>query len=235
MGADKVHVDEARPSIVPRAARPLRRQPRCTVTQSLALVVCATALLTHATLETRAQNTSPSAVPTAAPPRSTAPTEVPAAVLDMRQLILEAVASGRIEDLRLAIEWNELRPEFAIERDVDPITHFRRASADKEGHELLGHLARLLSGPPARLPVGRDLENNLLYVWPRIAEADFKQLTASERVELFRLMPAPEALAIIKTGVWTWYRLAIGADGTWHALVKAAQTGPASGNSLDQN
>lgn len=146
--------------------------------------------------------------------------DLPLPVREMRDLILSAVNSGDIDELRHALEWNELRPDLGIDRDTDAIEHFRKVSADGNGAEILARLGDILSTPPAVLPVGPDLENNDVFVWPYLAEKPLKSLSPKETVDLYRIVPAAEAGAMLASGKWTWYRLAIGADGTWHAFVK---------------
>ncbi len=146
---------------------------------------------------------------------------LPLPVQEMRDLILGAVEAGDIDELRHALEWNELRPELGIERDKDAIEHFREASADGEGLEILARLADILALPPGKLPIGPDLENNTVYVWPYLAERKPKSLTPRERIDLFKTVPAAEAKAILDRDKWSWYRLAIGADGTWHIFSKS--------------
>lgn len=138
----------------------------------------------------------------------------------MRDAILEAVALGDINELRIALEWNELRPDLGIARDQDAIDHFKAISAGGDGHEVLAILANLLSTAPTRLKIGPDLENNAIFVWPGIAEADLKNASSRLKVEVFRLMPRDDAVKTLQTGIWQWYRLAIGADGTWHVFKK---------------
>ncbi|MEO1204882.1 MAG: hypothetical protein AAFV45_00985 [Pseudomonadota bacterium] len=150
---------------------------------------------------------------------------LPEPVLEMRDTILEAVASGKIEDLRLALDWNELRPDLGIDRQVDAIEHFKAVSTDGTGLDILAILADLLDSPPAKLQVGRDFENNAIYVWPGLAEADLLSLSDQQKVGIHRLMPPDKASRIIKSGIWSWYRLAIGADGTWHLFAKATEDG----------
>ncbi len=148
--------------------------------------------------------------------------DLPIPVQEMRDAILIAVASGDIEELRTPIEWNELRPEFGIPRDKDPIAHWRNTSKDGAGREILAILGNLLASAPARLPIGPDLENNDVFVWPYISELPPNKLSPSQEVELFRIMP-PEEAAKMRTGEkWTWYRLAIAADGTWHIFSKSS-------------
>ncbi|KUO58813.1 MAG: hypothetical protein APF80_14760 [Alphaproteobacteria bacterium BRH_c36] len=160
--------------------------------------------------------TSKAAVSTKAAVTRVALQDLPIPVQEMRDAILIAIHSGRIEDLRTAIEWNELPPEFGFSRDLDPIEQFRKLSHDGTGREFLAILANLLTEPPAQLPIGPDHENNGVYVWPYLSELPPQSLTPAEQVDLYRLMPAAEATAVMKRDKWTWYRLAIGSDGTWH-------------------
>lgn len=146
---------------------------------------------------------------------------LPPGVVEMREAILSAVRTGDIEELRYAIELNELKPELGAPAGTDPIAHLRAISGDGEGRELLAVLGELLDMPHAALPVGRDIENNLLYVWPYLAEIPPAALTATQQVELLRLVSPAEAKAMRTVNKWQWWRLAIGADGTWHTFVKA--------------
>lgn len=164
------------------------------------------------------------------PPASSAKSEgsrppsgkpLPPAVAEMRDAILAAVRTGDIEELRYAIELNELKPELGAPAGGDPIAYLRAVSGDGEGRELLAVLGELLDMPAATLPVGRDIENNLLYVWPHLAEIAPANLTAAQQVELLRLVSPAEAKAMRAANRWLWWRLAIGADGTWHTFVKA--------------
>ena len=145
---------------------------------------------------------------------------LPAPVQEMRDAILAAVASGEIEELRSVLEWNELRPELGIARETDAIAGFKSASADGEGLQILAILGEILETAPAKLPIGRDFENNGVYVWPYLAELKTDLLTPSQKIELYRLVPPLVAKEIVKSGTWSWYRIAIGADGTWHVFAK---------------
>ncbi len=50
----------------------------------------------------------------------------------------------------------------------------------------------MLEMPPAELPLGKDLENNIIYVWPYLAEAKLDKLTPAEEVDLLRLVSPGE-------------------------------------------
>ena len=153
---------------------------------------------------------------TASPPGK----PLPAAVTEMREAILSAVHSGKIEDLRTALEWNELQPIVADEAVVDPIAYWKKVSSDGQGREILAALGNILEAEPAALPLGKDIENNLVYVWPAVAEAKLAELTPAQEVAVYRLIRPDDLKAMREKKKWTWYRLVIGADGTWHSFQK---------------
>ena len=144
---------------------------------------------------------------------------LPGPVQDMREAILSAVRSGRIEELRHAWELNELKPDLGVApAGGDPIAHWKRISGDGEGREILAALGEILDAGYVVLPLGRDLENNKVYVWPYFAEVALDKLTPSQEVELLRLI-TPAALKDMRSaGKYTHWRVAIGADGTWHSF-----------------
>ena len=144
---------------------------------------------------------------------------LPAPVQDMREAILGAVKSGRIEELRHAWELNELKPDLG-DRPArgDPIAHWKQISGDGEGREILAALGEILEAGYVVLPLGRDLENNRIYVWPYFAEVALDKLTPAQEVELLRLV-TPAALEEMRSaGTYTHWRISIGADGTWHSF-----------------
>lgn len=143
-------------------------------------------------------------------------TKLPAPVAEMREAILAAARSGNIEELRYAFELNELKPELGPEPVGDPVAYWKKISGDGEGREILAVLAELLDAGYVTLPLGRDLENNRIYVWPYFAEVPLAKLTPAQQVELLRLVPPAAAKEMIGVGKYTYWRLAIGADGTWH-------------------
>jgi hypothetical protein len=158
-----------------------------------------------------------------APPLTPArvPTKpLPAPVEEMREALLAAAHSGRIEELRVPLDWNELKPDVAATAIDDPIAFWRKTSGDGEGREILAVLANILEMRPAELPLGKDLENNTVYVWPYLAEAKLDALTPAEQVDLLRLVSPDKAKAMREAKKWTWWRLSIGADGTWHSFRK---------------
>jgi len=137
----------------------------------------------------------------------------------MREAILAAVKSGRIDELRHAWELNELKPDLGVALAAgDPIAHWKRISGDGEGREILAALGEILEAGYVVLPLGRDLENNKIYVWPYFAEVALDKLNPAQEVEALRLV-APTVLKEMRSaGKYTHWRIAIGADGTWHSF-----------------
>jgi hypothetical protein len=146
--------------------------------------------------------------------------KLPAPVREMREAILNAVRSGDIEELRHAFDLNELKPDLGQSPLADPVAHWKQVSGDGQGLEILAILAEILEAGYVIVPFGRDLENNKIYVWPYFAEVPLDKLTPAQEVELLRLV-SPVTLRDMKAaGRYTHWRLAIGADGTWHAFRK---------------
>ncbi len=143
---------------------------------------------------------------------------LPAPVQEMREAILAAVRSGQIGELLHAFELNELKPDLGVQPMPDPVAHWKRISGDGEGREILAALAQILEAGHVALPLGRDIENNLVYVWPYFAEVPLGSLTPSQEVELLRLVPPAAARDMKSAGKYAYWRLAIGADGTWHSF-----------------
>lgn len=148
------------------------------------------------------------------------PQTLPRPVREMIDAILVAVHSGQIEDLKTALDWNEMPPVLATDKVENPIAFLKSASADKEGREMLAVLGDLLAVGPARLKLGRDLENNEVFVWPYLAELEIDALKPAEVVDLYRLVPANDIEKMRNSKRWTSYRIVIGADGTWHSFMK---------------
>jgi hypothetical protein len=156
-----------------------------------------------------------------APPQVHYGTEgLPRPVLDMRDAMLAAIESGNIEELRHAHDLNEPKPDLGAPPKTDPVAHWKGISGDGQGREVLAALSLILEAGYVVLPLGPDLENNRVYVWPYFAEWPLDQLTPRQEVELLRLMPASAVREMKEKGKYTHWRLAIGADGTWHTLRK---------------
>jgi len=143
---------------------------------------------------------------------------LPAPVREMREALLAAVQSGQIEELGYAYELNDLKPDLGAAPGTDPVAHWRRISGDGHGREVLAALWLVLDAGYVVLPLGPDLENNRLYVWPYLAEVPLGKLTPAQEVELLRLVLPGQARQMKEKGRYTHWRLAIGADGSWHTF-----------------
>lgn len=146
--------------------------------------------------------------------------DLPKNVADMRAALLDAAASGHIDELQHPFDLNELPPAISRDKVGDPVAHWKKISRDGAGLEILQIIDKLLHLPAAKLQVGPDVENSGLYVWPYLAELNLADLTQRQQFELRTLVPPGDARKIMDSKKWSWWRLSIGADGTWHAFMK---------------
>ncbi|WP_290985933.1 hypothetical protein [Hyphomicrobium sp.] len=147
--------------------------------------------------------------------------KIPPHVLDLRDVILTAAHSGNIEELKSAFDVSGSVPDLGISPRSDPIKALKDRSADPNGRDTLAALVQALEMPPAALPLGNDIENNLIYVWPGLSTRPLDKLTPSEQVDLYRLV-SPELAADMRAKKrWLWWRVIIGADGTWTLFRKS--------------
>jgi len=195
--------------------RPQTGAPSIFLLMALALVYCVGLMG-----EGAAQRSLSAKAPAAAPRVYYGTAELPGPVQEMREVILSAVSSGRIEDLRHAYDLNELKPDLAAEPIADPVAFWKEISADGRGLEVLAALGQILDSGYVILPTGRDLENNQVYVWPYFAEVPLATITPAQEVELMRLLGAATAREFKAKGRYASWRIAIGADGVWHSFRK---------------
>lgn len=153
------------------------------------------------------------AEPLQAPARADA--KLPRHVAEMREALLAASRSGRLDDLYAVIDMSPTLPDVGNAHGTDAVAHLRAGSADGNGYDVLAALQEILSMPPAVLPFGRDLENNLIYVWPYLAERAYDTLTPAEHIDLHRLVDSSKIAEMRSRKRWTWWRIAIAADGSW--------------------
>lgn len=146
--------------------------------------------------------------------------DLPGPVRELREAMLFAIQSGRIEELRHVYEAGDLKPDLGKAAAGDPIAYWKRISGDGEGREVLAALSLVLEAGYVVLPLGRDIENNRLFIWPYFAEVPIQKLTPAQEVELLRLVSPASLRNMMSKGRYTHWRLAIGADGTWHSFRK---------------
>ncbi|HUS96045.1 MAG TPA: hypothetical protein VMX97_04820 [Hyphomicrobiaceae bacterium] len=147
---------------------------------------------------------------------------LPAPVSEMRDAILAAARTGKLSELLIPIQWNELPPDFgdmpATSSKRDPVPYFKSLSIDGEGREIMAILIKVLSAPAAVVREGRDIENNRTFIWPYLARLPLKTLTPAQSVELLGLVPRADYVAMVAGGTYTSWSVTIGADGTWHSF-----------------
>jgi hypothetical protein len=146
--------------------------------------------------------------------------KLPDHVADVRDAILTAARSGIIEELKSAFEVSGAVPDLGISPRSDPIKALKDRSADPQGRDTLAAIAEMMEMPPAALPLGNDIENNLIYVWPYLSTRPLDSLTPAEQVDLYRLVTPDLAMEMRKKKRWLWWRLVIAADGTWTMFKK---------------
>jgi hypothetical protein len=165
-----------------------------------------------------AQKQSPKAA-TKRPGAASEPT-LPHAAAEMRDAIVAAAQTGRLEELRTVLDWNELKPEVASEAVPDAIEHWRSISATGDGRDILAALLAILAAKPAISHQGRDIENSRVFVWPGVAERDFKALGEDDKRLLESLATREQIAEMIEKSRYIGWRLVIGADGVWHSFKK---------------
>lgn len=138
---------------------------------------------------------------------------LPERVRAMRERILEAVRTGDIESLRIAIESNEMPPSFSVNEVRDPIAYLREQSGDGEGREILAILWDILDAGWVHIGKGTAHE---MYVWPYFAEVPLGELTPEQLVEMYRIVTSSDYEEMRAAGKWLFYKIGLGPDGTWH-------------------
>ncbi len=126
--------------------------------------------------------------------------------------IVVAAQGGDIEAMRAVLEQNELKPMLSAEPVGDPIEFWKKHSVDGEGRDVLAAILNVFSSGFAIDGEGKTRN----FVWPYLASMDLTKLTPAQEVDLYRIVPADQALAMKKAGKYTYYRTAIGGDGVWH-------------------
>ena len=141
---------------------------------------------------------------------------LPDPVKAMLERIGNAAATGDIEKMRPVFESNELKPMVAAAYVDDPIAHWKKESADRTGRDVLAVMLNVMSSGFVQTGKG----DQAMYVWPYFAETDITKLSPEQEVELYRLLPAQDAIAMKKAGKYSGYKLGIAPTGVWHYFIK---------------
>lgn len=156
----------------------------------------------------------------AAPPEPLPPVEViydiekaPEPVRRMRELIVEAAASGDIARLRSLLNPGPNQTQIMSPGvEGDPVDAVKALSGDPEGAEILAIMLDILATGFVHVDAGTPEE---AYVWPYFAEKSVTTLTAPEKVELLRIVTAGDFADMLEYGNYNFYRLGITPDGQW--------------------
>ncbi|MEM7302798.1 MAG: hypothetical protein AAF468_17105 [Pseudomonadota bacterium] len=143
--------------------------------------------------------------------------KLPVPVARMRELILEAIASGDIENLRPLIGYGAEITTLSLGGfDGDPVDYLKSLSGDPAGHEIMAILAEVLEAGFVHLDKGTE---NEIYVWPYFFALPLDALTAPQKVELFKLVTAGDYEDMVSFGAYIFYRVGITPDGRWQIFV----------------
>ncbi|HVK91457.1 MAG TPA: hypothetical protein VM468_08660 [Mycoplana sp.] len=143
--------------------------------------------------------------------------KAPAPVRRMRELIVEAAASGDIERLRPLLGKGPTQTQVSVvEGDGDPVTTLKGLSGDSDGIEILAILLDVLATGFVRVDAGTP---NEAYVWPYFAEKSLDALSPPEKVELLRIVTAGDFADMQEFGGYNFYRVGIAPDGQWKFFV----------------
>jgi hypothetical protein len=144
------------------------------------------------------------------------PQLLPAPVKQTLKEIFETAQSGDIDAMRPVLEENELKPMVAATHVDDPVAFWKKNSADGEGRDVLAALLNILSTGYVKSGQGNDA----IYIWPYLAEMDLTKLTPAQEVEFYRIVPADKALAMKKSGKYTYYRIGVSPTGIWQYFLQ---------------
>jgi hypothetical protein len=138
---------------------------------------------------------------------------LPAKVAATRQKLLDAAYSGDLMQLRKVMQQNELPPSVSVNDVGDAIEFLKSQSGDGEGLEMLAILSDLLESGWTRVNAGKPTE---MYVWPYFAEKPVEELTAAEKVELFKIITSGDFEEMKAEDRYKFFTVGIGPDGVWH-------------------
>lgn len=143
--------------------------------------------------------------------------KAPEPVRRMRQLIVEAAASGDIERLRPLLGKGMTETQVSmVESEDGPVETLKGQSGDPDGIEILAILLDVLATGFAHVGQGTADE---MYVWPYFAEKPLTSLTPPEKVELLRIVTAGDYSDMQEFGSYNFYRVGITPDGQWKFFV----------------
>jgi hypothetical protein len=142
--------------------------------------------------------------------------QLPAPVARMRERILAAARTGRLDALLAVMQANEAMPIFSLNDAKDPMLYWRSNYPDSGGVEILATLIGVLETGFVHVDAGKPQE---MYLWPYFTRVPLKDLTPEQKVELFRLITGADYKAMLDGGTYNFYRVGIDRDGAWRFFV----------------
>ncbi|MGH6770678.1 MAG: hypothetical protein ACRECO_16845 [Xanthobacteraceae bacterium] len=142
--------------------------------------------------------------------------KLPPAVARTRERILAAARSGDLQKLYEVMKANEKLPIFSFAEDKNPVGFWKTNYPDSQGVEVLSILINVLEAAFVHVDVGTKEE---IYLWPYFARMPLKSLTPEQKVELFRIVTGADYKDMVEFGAYSFYRIGIAPDGTWHFFV----------------
>ena len=139
---------------------------------------------------------------------------LPAPVARTRERILAAARSGDLQQLAALVK--EAMPVFSFTEEKDPVAFWKANYPDSDGVEVLSILTVILELGFVHVDQGTQQE---MYVWPYFVRMPLAALTPQQKVELFRIVTGADYKDMLAFGVYAFYRLGIGPDGTWQFFV----------------
>ncbi|MEO1199359.1 MAG: hypothetical protein AAFX39_09005 [Pseudomonadota bacterium] len=144
------------------------------------------------------------------------PDTLPEPVRSTRAALIAAASTGDVEALRVVIEAQAIEPEFGNVPGEDPVAYMRAVAGDDAGRETLAIMIEILEAGYAHLDPGEDTE---LFLWPYVAAVPFADMTPGQEVDLYKIITPFDRESMELYGRYTYYRLGIGPDGSWHFFV----------------
>jgi hypothetical protein len=159
---------------------------------------------------------APASPGNATPEIVTDPSRLPAPVARTRERILAAARSGDLQKLLGVMQAGGAMPVFSFTEDKDPIAFWKSTYPDSDGVEILSILSTILDTGFVHVDAGTPQE---IYLWPYHARLPLKSLTPEQKVELFRIVTGADYKDMVEFGAYSFYRLGISPDGSWHFFV----------------
>ncbi len=143
--------------------------------------------------------------------------KAPEPVRRMRELIVEAAASGDIQRLAPLLGKGMTETQVSlVESNESPVETLKGQSGDPDGNEVLAILLDVLA--TGFVHVGKGTPDEM-YVWPYFAEKPLSSLTPPEKVDLLRIVTAGDYADMQEFGSYNFYRVGITPDGQWKFFV----------------